>query len=64
MDELIKNSDLFPPAQNGDNYSYLHLLGPMSLNYLIFAKHLEIFELKVLSHRTKVEYSYNWNESL
>lgn len=59
----LKTLFLFPPAQNGDNYSYLYLLGLMSLNYLIFAKHLESFELKVLSHGTKVQYNYNWNES-
>lgn len=36
----------------------------MSLNYLIFAKRLEIFELKVLSSRIQVQCHHNWNESL
>lgn len=49
MDELIKT-----PVQNVDNYDYLYLQGPMSLNYLRFAKCLEIFELKVLSSAIKV----------
>lgn len=36
----------------------------MSLNYLIFAKYLEIFELKVLSSGIQVQYNNNKNESL
>lgn len=58
----LKTLILFPPVQHRDNYSYLHLQGPMSLNYLIFAKCLEIFELKVLSYETNCQCNYNWNE--
>lgn len=36
----------------------------MSLNYLLFAKCLEIFELKVLSGGIQVQGNYNWNEGL
>lgn len=36
----------------------------MSLNYLLFAKCLEIFELKVLSSGIQLQCDYNWNESL
>lgn len=36
----------------------------MSLNYLIFAKCLEIFELKVLSRGTQVQCDHNWNADL